>query len=61
VQTAVDADTGFIVHHEVTTEPTDNRLLYPMAAASKDALAVDALTVATTFCAQSISLVRSLG
>jgi len=28
----------------ITTEPTDNRLLYPMAAA-KDALAVDALTV----------------
>jgi transposase len=45
VQTAVDADTGLILHHEVTTEPTDNRLLYPMAAASKDALAVDALTV----------------
>jgi len=41
VQTAVDADTGLILHHEVTTEPTDNRLLYPMAAASKDALAVD--------------------
>jgi hypothetical protein len=45
VQTAVDADTGLILHHEVTTEPTDNRLLYPMAAAAKDALAVDALTV----------------
>ena len=44
-QTAVDADTGLILHHEVTTEPTDNRLLYPMAAAAKDALAVDALTV----------------
>jgi hypothetical protein len=27
VQTAVDATTGLIVHHEVTTEPTDNRLL----------------------------------
>ena len=45
LQTAVDADTGLILHHEVTTEPTDNRLLYPMAAAAKDALAVDALTV----------------
>lgn len=45
VQTAVDADTGLILHHEVTTEPTDNRLLYPMAAAAKGALAVDALTV----------------
>ena len=45
VQTAVDADTALILHHEVTTEPTDNRLLYPIAAAAKDALAVDALTV----------------
>src|SRR5690348_7287149 len=45
VQTAVDADTGLILHHEVTTEPTDNRLLYPMAAAAKNAIAVDALTV----------------
>src|ERR1700730_8677813 len=45
VQTAVDADTGPILHHEVTTEPTDNRLLCPMATAAKDALAVDALTV----------------
>ena len=26
VQTAVDADTGLIVHHEVTDEVTDNRL-----------------------------------
>jgi hypothetical protein len=38
LQTAVDADTGLILHrHEVTTEPTDNPLLYPMAAAAKDA------------------------
>src|SRR5947209_8418018 len=47
VQTSVDADTGLIVHHEVTTEPTDNRLLYPMAKATKDALGVDSLTVVT--------------
>lgn len=45
VQTAVDADTGLIVHHEVTTEPTDNRLLYLMAKATKDTLGVESLTV----------------
>jgi transposase len=45
VQTAVDADTGLIVHHEVTAEPTDNRLLHPMAKATKDALEAAALTV----------------
>jgi transposase len=45
LQTAVDADTGLIVHHEVTTEPTDNRLLYPMAKATKDSLGVESLTV----------------
>jgi transposase len=27
VQAAVDVETSLIVHHEVTTEPTDNRLL----------------------------------
>ena len=31
VQTAVDADTGLILHHEVTGEPTDRRQLHPMA------------------------------
>lgn len=45
VQTAVDADTGFIVHHEVTSEPTDNRLLHPMARATKETLGVDSLMV----------------
>jgi Transposase DDE domain len=45
VQTAVDAETGLIVHHEVTTEPTDNRLLHPMAKATKDAVEADTLTV----------------
>jgi len=45
VQTAVDAAAGLIVHHEVTTEPTDNRLLYPMAQATKRALGAEALTV----------------
>jgi len=44
VQTAVDAATGLIVHHEVTTEPTDDRLLHPMAKATKDAVEADTLT-----------------
>ena len=45
VQTAVDAETGLIVHHDVTTETTDNRLLHPMAKAAKGALEADKLTV----------------
>jgi len=45
VQTAVDADTGLILHHEVTDEATDNRMLHPMATATKEALEQDALTV----------------
>ena len=35
VQTAVDADTGLILHHEVTDEATDNRMLHPMAEATR--------------------------
>lgn len=45
LQTAVDADTGLIVHHQLTTEPTDNRMLYPMAKATKDILGLENLTV----------------
>lgn len=45
VQTAVDAETGLIVHHDVTDEPTDNRMLHPMAKATKDGLDCGALTV----------------
>jgi transposase len=45
VQTAVDADTGLIVHHEVTNEPTDNRLLHPMAKGTGDMLGRSELTV----------------
>ena len=45
VRTAVDADTGLIVHHEVTSEPNDTRQLYPMAKATKDTLGVSNLTV----------------
>lgn len=45
VQTAVDAETGFIIHHEVTGDPNDTRQLYPMAKATKDMLGVARLTV----------------
>jgi transposase len=45
VQTAVDVDTGLILHHEVTDEATDNRMLHPMAEATKQVLERDALTV----------------
>ena len=45
VQTAVDAGTGLILHHEVTQEATDNRMLHPMAMATKQVLERDALTV----------------
>ena len=45
LQTAVDVDTGLIVHHEVTSEPNDTRQLYPMAKATKDKLGVSNLTV----------------
>lgn len=38
VQTAVDAEHGLIVAQQVTTEPTDNRSLMPMAEAAKQAL-----------------------
>ena len=45
VQTAVDAQHGLIVHHDVTDEPADNCQLYPMARSAKDVLAADQLTV----------------
>ncbi len=45
VQTAVDADTGLIVHHDVTVEPSDNRLLHPMSVATKEMLGHEHLTV----------------
>jgi transposase len=45
LQTAVDIESGLIVHHDVTTEPTDNRLLHPMAKATKDSVGADTLTV----------------
>jgi transposase len=45
VQTAVDADTGLIIHHEVTDEGTDNRLLHPMAKATMEMLGRNELIV----------------
>jgi transposase len=45
VQTAVDPASHIIVHHAVTTEATDNRLLQPMAHAAKAVLGVEALEV----------------
>ena len=45
VQTAVDADTGLIVHHAVTNEPNDTRQLHPMARGAKEVLGVERLTV----------------
>jgi transposase len=45
IQTAVDADTGLILHHDVTGEPTDRRQLHPMASATRQSLGLDALTV----------------
>lgn len=45
VQTAVEATTGLIVAHEVTTEPTDNRQLLPMATKAREALGSETLNV----------------
>jgi transposase len=45
VQIAVDPESHLIMHHDVTTEPTDNRLLQPMAAATKAAFGLEALRV----------------
>ena len=43
VQIAVDPNSHIIVHHEVTTEATDNRMLHPMARATKAVLGTEAL------------------
>lgn len=45
VQTAVDADTGLIVHHEVTDDSSDSRQLLPMAEQAKAELGADVLEV----------------
>lgn len=45
VQTAVDAKHALILHHDVTTEGTDNRQLLPVAEAAKAVLDQETLTV----------------
>jgi transposase len=45
VQSAVDAKHGLIVHHEVTSEATDNNQLEPVAKAAKESLGVSELQV----------------
>lgn len=45
IQTAVDDETGLIIHHQVTDEGTDNRQLEPMAKKAQAELEVDELTV----------------
>lgn len=45
VQTAVEDETGLIVHHDVTDEGSDNRQLEPMAKSAKTALQAQELTV----------------
>jgi len=45
VQVSVDQKHKLIVDHEVTNEPTDRNLLYPMALRAQEALGVDHLEV----------------
>jgi transposase len=44
VQTAVDPKSHIVLHHAVTTEATDNRLLHPMARAAKRVLEATTLS-----------------
>lgn len=45
IQSAVDADSGLIIHHEVTDESDDRRQLFPMAHQTKTELGRETLTV----------------
>lgn len=45
VQTAVEAQSGLIIHHDVTDEGSDNRSLEPMAKAAQSELETETLTV----------------
>ena len=45
IQSVVDADSGLIIHHEVTDESDDRRQLYPMAHQTKVELGRETLTV----------------
>jgi transposase len=45
IQSAVDADSGLIIHHEITDESDDRRQLYPMAYQTKAELGRKTLNV----------------
>ena len=45
VQSAVDAESGLIIHHEVTDEGDDRRQLYPVALQTKTELGQETLDV----------------
>ena len=45
IQTAVDVDSGLIVHHEVTKEANDTRQLQPMAEQVKQQAEVESLSI----------------
>ena len=45
LQTAVDPHSHIIIHHDLTTDATDNQQLHPMARATKAVLDAEALTV----------------
>ena len=45
VQTAVDTDSGLIVHHDVTDRSADTQDLQPMAEGAKEALEAESLAV----------------
>lgn len=45
LQTAVDTENKLIIHHAVTSEATDSRLLHSMAAGAKEVLEADTLKI----------------
>jgi len=47
LQSAVDVESGLIVHHDVYNDANDSHLLYPMSTAVKEVLEVDQLQVLT--------------
>jgi transposase len=47
LQSAVDVGSGLIVHHDVFNDANDSHMLHPMAVATRDVLAEDALHVLT--------------
>lgn len=47
LQSAVDVESGLIIHHDVYNDANDSHLLYPMSVAVKDVLEADRLQVLT--------------